>query len=269
MKTSSLFAKRKPQKAKDLARKGVGATPTVRRLLIVCEGTKTEPHYFEALKVNYRDQLKGVDILPSNGTAPSCNVENAEKLYAKDLAAVDGDKALAYEAVYCVFDRDSHDTFDAAIARIAALKAGKAKLPIHAIASYPCFEFWLILHFGFTRSPFAKTGKKSVGDMCKKKLRDFPGFEGYEEKEPNAYALTKEKLREGIKHSKQAAREAEDVGQPNPSTQVHELVEHLLGVVHKSRLVAWKKLKLNGAPLDSALAELNAIETILAKAKTT
>lgn len=107
MKATSLFAKRKPQKAKDLARKGVGATPTVKRLLIVCEGTKTEPHYFEALKANYRDQLKGVEILASKGTAPCRIVENSEKLYAKDLAAVDGDKALAFEAVYCVFDRES------------------------------------------------------------------------------------------------------------------------------------------------------------------
>ena len=82
MKASSLFAKRKPQKAKDLARKGVGATPTVKRLLIVCEGTKTEPHYFEALKAGYRDQLNGVEIRASKGSAPISNVDNAEKLYA-------------------------------------------------------------------------------------------------------------------------------------------------------------------------------------------
>lgn len=164
---------------------------------------------------------------------------------------------------------ESHDTFDAAIVRIAALKAGKAKLPIHAIASYPCFEFWLILHFGFSRSPFAKTPKKSVGDMVKKKLRDFPGFEGYEERERNAYALTKERLREGISHSKRAVSEALDVGQPNPSTHVHELVEHLLDAVRNSLLAALKKQKLIARPAEALLQEINAIETILGKAKTT
>ncbi len=269
MKASSLFAKRKPQKAKDLARKGVGATPTVKRLLIVCEGTKTEPHYFEALRANYRDQLKGVDILPSRGSAPMSIVEYAEKLYAIDLAAVGGDKSLAFDAVYCVFDRDSHLTFDAAMAKIASLNAGKAKLPIHAIASYPCFEFWLILHFVFTRSPFAKTSKKSVGDMVKKKLCDYPGFEDYQESERNAYALTKEKLRDGIKHSKLAVKDALDKSAPNPSTHVHELVESLLDVVRNSLLAAWKKQKLISSPAEALLQEINAIETILAKAKTT
>ena len=269
MKASSLFAKRKPQKAKDLARKGVGVTPTVKRLLIVCEGTKTEPHYFEALKAAYRDQLKGVDILPSRGSAPMSIAEYAEKLYGMDLAAVGGDKSLAFDAVYCVFDRDSHDTFDAAMVRIAALKAGKAKLPIHAIASYPCFEFWLILHFVFTRSPFAKTSKKSVGDMVKKKLCDYPGFEGYQESERNAYALTKEMLRDGIKHSKLAVKDALDESEPNPSTHVHELVESLLDVVRNSLLAAWKKQEHIFGQADSQLKEINAIESTLGRAKTT
>ena len=268
MKASSLFAKRKPQKAKNLERKGVGTTPTVRKLLIVCEGTKTEPHYFEALRAAYRDQLKGVEIRPSKGSAPISIVEHAEKLYTENLMKV-GHRSLAFEAVYCVFDQDNASTFDKAMVKIGTLKAGKAKMPIHAIASYPCFEFWLILHFEFTRSPFAKTSENSVGDMVKKKLREFPGFKDYEEREPNAYALTKDRLRDCIKHSKWAAREARADNEPNPSTHMHELVECLLSIVRNSLLAAWKKLKLNGAPNDTALAEINAIESILSIAKTT
>ena len=105
--------------------------------------------------------------------------------------------------------------------------------------------------------------------VFKKKLCDYPGFEGYQESERNAYALTKEMLRDGIKHSKLAVEDALDKSEPNPSTHVHELVERLLDVVRNSRLAAWKKLKLNGTANDLVLGELNAIETILGNVKTT
>lgn len=268
MKTSNPFANRKARDAKDLGRKGVGDTPGYARILIVCEGQKTEPYYFEAFKSDYRDQLKAIEIR-SAPTAPISNVEMAEKLYREDLSSVAGDKSLAYAAVYCVFDRDAHPSFAKANAKIAALKAGKSKLPIHGAVSYPCFEFWLILHFQFSRSPFAKTGNKSIGDIAKKELTKYPGFKSYIEREPNAYALTKEKLREGIKHSKRALKAALDVGELNPSTRIHELVECLLEVVHKSLVAERKKQKMPRPPIDPLREKINAIESILSKTKTT
>jgi len=265
MKASSPFAHRKARNAKDLGRKGVAETPSYARILIVCEGTKTEPHYFEAFRSDYRHQLKAI-VIESGGSAPISNVETAEELYREDLLSVNGDTERAYEAVFCVFDRDTHPTFDKAMIKINALKAG---LPIHAIASYPCFEFWLILHFGFTRSPFAKTSKKSIGDVVKKKLQDFPGFKGYKEREKNAYALTKEKLPDCIKHSRKAVKNAIEDNESNPSTHIHVLVEYLLGVVRDSLVAARKKLKLNSGASDSALTEINALEWILGMVKTT
>jgi hypothetical protein len=90
-------------------------------------------------------------------------------LYEED--ALRGD---AYDKVFCVFDRDKHTTFDAALHRTKDLNAeGK---PFEAITSTPCFEFWLILHFGYTDQPFHTTGKKSVGDQVVSALKTKPGF---------------------------------------------------------------------------------------------
>ena len=269
MKSSSPFDRRKARKTNDLERKGVGATEKKLRILIVCEGQKTEPNYFEAFKADYRDQLAAVIVKPSRGSAPISNVETAEKLYQDDLASVGGDFALAFDAVHCVFDRDNHPSFDAAIAKVASLY--KDKIPIYAIVSYPCFEFWLILHFRYTRKPFAKTSKLSIGDAAKKMLREFPGFAAYKESEPNAYALTKELLRDAIKHSKQAAKEAIDVDQPNPSTRVHELIEVLFKAILKSLLAQFSKEqeeRINADLKIALLAKVNAIGLILGIKKT-
>ncbi len=50
---------------------------------------------------------------------------------------------------------------------------------IKVIASYPCFEFWLLLHFGFNRKPFRAVGKCSPGDLVAKSLREKPNMDKY------------------------------------------------------------------------------------------
>lgn len=49
MGTDNLFHRRKAKQAKELARKKANRE-RYNKVLIVCEGTKTEPNYFNALK---------------------------------------------------------------------------------------------------------------------------------------------------------------------------------------------------------------------------
>jgi hypothetical protein len=79
-------------------------------------------------------------------------------LYEED--ALTGD---SFDQVYCVFDRDRHTTFDAAVQRTKDLSA--AGKPLLAITSTPCFEVWLLLHFCYSDQPFHPIGRKSVGDQ--------------------------------------------------------------------------------------------------------
>jgi hypothetical protein len=115
-------------------------------ILIICEGKKTEPNYFNAIKREYR--LPSVRVLPSDGTDPKQVVNYAWKLFK------DGDSSMhidpkSFGYVYAVFDRDDHQGYQKAIDYAHDLGNRKTKglESFKAIASNPCFELWLLLHF--------------------------------------------------------------------------------------------------------------------------
>ena len=154
MGSDDLFRKRKARTADKLERT-TKARAQSQRFLIVCEGTKTEPNYFSELVSSLGIRPQTVKIAPNNGSSPDRIVSHALKLYEDD--ALCGD---SFDKVFCVFDRDTHTTFDAAVQRIHDLKEAKKSCPFEAITSSPCFEYWLLLHFGFTDQPFHAAGKK-------------------------------------------------------------------------------------------------------------
>lgn len=81
------------------------------RLLIVCEGSKTEPNYFKEIRQAYRLHTANVVIHPSKlGTAPIQVLQYAKELFEHGNAHMQI-KARAFEQVYVVFDRDDHDSY--------------------------------------------------------------------------------------------------------------------------------------------------------------
>jgi len=123
------------------------------RILIVTEGEKTEPNYFHEIRVKYRLSTANVDVEPSGfGTQPKQIAEYAEHvfLYGDSHKKI---KEKAFEKVYIVFDRDEHTTYYDALSYIEGLDRSKIKndlgnpVNFYAIASIPCFEFWLLLHY--------------------------------------------------------------------------------------------------------------------------
>ena len=114
----------------------------------------------------------------------------------------------------------------AAINRLHTLKANGR--PLNTVVSSPCFEFWLLLHFGYTDKPYACKGKKSVGQVVVSDLKKQPGFEKYDKGMTGVFKLLGPKLEQALKHAQQlAARPTEHIEHPNPSTQVHVLVNRL------------------------------------------
>ena len=81
------------------------------RILIVSEGSKTEPNYFGEIRQAYRLHTANVEVRPSElGTAPIQVVQYARELFEF------GDKhkniqPRAFEQVYAVFDRDDHGSY--------------------------------------------------------------------------------------------------------------------------------------------------------------
>ncbi len=216
MGSEDLFHKRKGRAAFEVARKKHERT-TNKRFLIVCEGTKTEPHYFSELLTALRIRPQVVRIAQNDGVSPDRVVAHALDLYNDDAAAGD-----PYDKVYCVFDRDQHTTFESAVQRIEALH--NAKKPFVAITSTPCFEFWLLLHFGYTDQPFHSAGKKSVGDQAVAALRAKPGFEKYGKGQKGIYSQLANKLDDAITNAARLRAHCAGTGSVNPATEVDELV---------------------------------------------
>lgn len=194
-----------------------------KRYLIVCEGTKTEPHYFRELLDDLCIRPQVVRIAPNDGVSPDRVVAHAFNLYSEDAATGD-----SYDAVYCVFDRDNHTTFDAAVQRTKDLSA-EGKIFV-AITSTPCFEVWLLLHFGYSDQPFHSAGKKSIGDQVVSKLKSKPGFSKYGKGKKGTYSQLKSALADAISHADQLRRHCVSTGSINPATDVDRLVLAIQGI---------------------------------------
>jgi hypothetical protein len=165
----------KARQQEQLNRKRKSRAP-YNRILIVTEGKKTEPNYFNEIIARYRLHTANIEVQPSQyGTSPLQVVE-----YARDLFQ-DGDThknvgAKTFEQVYAVFDRDDHKTYFGAL-DLAAQLNGKLrndeKKPVifQAVPSVPCFELWLLLHFEEISAPIHRD------EALKRLKKHIPNYE--------------------------------------------------------------------------------------------
>lgn len=102
-----------------------------KNFLIVCEGEKTEPNYFEKFRV----PKKIFDVVGIGANTASL-VEKAIDLRGKSI--------VSYDEVWCVFDRDSFpaQNFN------NALSLAKNN-NINVAYSNEAFEIWYLLHFHY------------------------------------------------------------------------------------------------------------------------
>lgn len=225
MGTDDLHHKRKARASEQLQRQQRERARN-NRYLIVCEGTKTEPHYLQELLNDLRIRPTMVRVDPNDGTSPDRVVAHALTLYDEDAVAGD-----AFDRVYCVFDRDNHTTFNAAVQRTRDLAAdGK---PFVAITSTPCFEVWLLLHFGYTDQPFHAAGKKSVGGQVVAALKKKPRFAKYDKGQKGVYVQLKPKLTDALTHAERLREHGAKTGSLNPATDVDALVKAIQALATK------------------------------------
>lgn len=199
------------------------------RVLIVTEGTKTEPNYFKEIRNAFRLQTANVCIHPSAlGTSPLNVVEHARDLFCN------GDPhrrivARAFDRIYAVFDRDSHDSYLAALQRAEALDGtlkndARQRVPFNAVASVPNFELWLLLHYQDVLAPIHR-------DDALARLRQH--LPAYEKGAMDTFAITRALLPQAMARATQLAGRFSAYDEPEPYTGVAELVDFLV----KLRLV--------------------------------
>lgn len=228
MGKDDLFRKRKARRTAELERVHKERTQGS-RYLIVCEGSKTEPNYFWDFCHIHRLLTSRVSIVPSDGSSPDRVVGHAEMLYRED-AAISSD---SYDQVFCVFDRDKHISYQGAVKRIEELN--NQNKPFVAITSIPCFEYWLLLHFIYTRRPFYAVGNRSICDTVIRELRKKPGFDNYQKGQQDIYSLLKNKTLTAIQNAQKAENDARKTNEENPSTRIHILVVELQKLVDSRR----------------------------------
>lgn len=117
------------------------------RILIVCEGEKTEPGYFKTLKdlleVKFRDlvDLKKINLkelieIDGSGKNTKSLVRHTLRLKAQ--------ASIPFGHVWCVFDKDSftNEQFNSAI-------INAEKEDIEVAWSNEAIELWFLLHFEY------------------------------------------------------------------------------------------------------------------------
>lgn len=226
MGSDDLFHKRKARAGAKLQRQRRERARN-KRVLIVCEGTKTEPQYLRELLDDLDIRPHVVCVAPNDGTSPKSVVSHALALYEKNDKAGD-----AFDQVYCVFDRDNHTTFDDTVQKIKDLTA--AGKPFVAITSTPCFEVWLLLHFGYTDEPFHAAGKKSVGNQVVSALKTKPGFATYGKGQQGVYVQLKAKLEDALTHAERLRTHNAKMDSINPATDVDILVKAIQALARSS-----------------------------------
>ncbi len=119
--------------------------------LIVCEDSTSCLNYLGDVSRHFRSFAQ-VEISHGGMTDPLGIVKHAAS------------RKRSFDKVFCAIDRDSHANFDDAIQL-------SRQVGVEVIASYPCYEYWLLLHFTRSRAPFASTDRYSAGELAVRELR--------------------------------------------------------------------------------------------------
>jgi hypothetical protein len=180
------------------------------RILIVCEGTRTEPGYFNELRHTERIPI---DLEIRRGGVPKTLVERAVELKnaAKKDAKTRQDVNLLYDEVWCVFDIDEHPA-------VPDAKQQARDNGIELAISNPCFELWILLHF---RDQRAHIDRAVVQRDCAKYLPDYEKAVPFAKLHPNYEEVVKRAL------DLDAWQQTRGGEGSNPSTGVHKLTEKI------------------------------------------
>lgn len=216
----------KERQRRDLERK-LAQRPSYDRILIVSEDTKSSPNYFKEIRQHHRLLTASVQVEPSMlGTAPKHVVEYAKQLFLKG----DSHKRInprAFERVYAVFDRDDHTTYHEALSVANSLDGkfrndDRRKVTFRAIASVPCFELWLLLHYEDIRHGVHR-------NEIQRRLKSY--IPGYEKGAGGYFELTRGRIDEATQRARKLAEQAS----PYDGEQLYTDIDILVNFLTKLR----------------------------------
>ena len=203
-------------------RKKERLTPKPNSFLIVSEGEKTEPLYFEGLANYINDKYaagnRSRPIIQTSGEG-KCTVSlvnEAERIVSR--------AKIMYSQVWVVFDKDDFDDFDEAV-DLCEKKGFKSAW------SNQSFEYWIFLHFQFSDSDLHRDAWCNKLDEIFKN-NNIPN--GYEKNNPQIFDIVTSKgsLKAAVSNANRIEESHSQKGIENPSkrkpgTTVHHLIAEL------------------------------------------
>ncbi len=131
------FRARRGTSSNDAGAGGAGPTPrsAQARLLIVCEGKRTEPNYFEGFRKEHRNVIISVCESQGKDPDPDRSLRHSRRPIRWTLGRSQGDSA------WCVCEWTI--CMDKEIAEGRGYGRGRLELAV----SNPCFELWFLLQF--------------------------------------------------------------------------------------------------------------------------
>lgn len=191
-----------------------------RKIVIVCEGEKTEINYFNGFKT----RGSGVEIIPIHGkcTDPKSIVEYAEERMDRQWS-IDLEEG---DSVWCAFDVDENKS------QVLKDTCNHAKTKSIKIAlSNPSFELWFLLHYKDIFSPITR---QEVISELKIFIPDY-------EKDKKINIILLDKIPGAVRRAKQLnnkhIKEKKELvsTDSNPSTQVFELIELIKRMIEENK----------------------------------
>ena len=193
------------------------------RILIVSEGSKTEPHYFREIRVIHKLHTANVQVRPSElGTEPTQVVQYACDLF-KHGDNHKGIRKRSFEQVFAVFDRDDHKSYFDALQLAASLDKklrndNNQPVVFRVIASVPCFELWLLLHYEDILDPLHR-------DEVMSRLKKY--IPSYEKGMDKIFSNTQVKLDIASSRARKLAERNTAFDGKEPFTDIVQLVDLL------------------------------------------
>lgn len=118
-----------------------------KKYYIFCEGTKTEPNYFEGMKrqIERKGMYRNSVFINIEGVGEGTVriLDHAEKYIEKNR--------INEGEVWIIYDKDdfTEDSFNSVAGRIEQLNQCDKKVRYHAAWSNQCIEYWFILYFDY------------------------------------------------------------------------------------------------------------------------
>jgi len=191
------------------------------RHLIVTEGTKTEPLYFEAMKNVIESEEGGLyrGSITIQGMGYSC---------LKLLQEVADDKEVcsSYAHIWLVYDKDdfSADDFDNTMHRCTSLSV-KDGPQFHALWSNQCIELWFLLHYDYMHADICRA--QYIENLSKNLENGGKGK--YEKNRDDMFDILLPRLDTAMANAKKLRKlhKAKSPSKCSPGTAVYELFDML------------------------------------------